>query len=115
MTCIPCRSCGSCNPCTCNPCVVVTTGCPIQLDTSCILYHKSNSEITELDGLNISNGATLELILETIDEKIKQLNVIDLNLPCLRQTYVINTLQQFIAAVDTELCLIKDRLDILED
>jgi len=73
-----------------------------------VIYHKSNSAVSELDGLNLSNGATLELVIESIDEKIKQLNVIDFDLPCLRQNYVVNTLQQFIQAVDTELCNIKN-------
>lgn len=117
MACIPCYSCGSCSPCTCqSSCngVVVTSGCPIQLDFSCILYHKSNGEVTELDGLNLTNGATLELVIETIDEKIKQVAVLDTTLTYLRTKYVINTLQQFLTAVDTELSDINDRLTALE-
>lgn len=111
MTCIPCSRCGSCSPCSCNSCFqVVTTGCPIQLDFSCILYHKSNSSVTELDGLNLANGTTLELFAETVDEKIKQLDVLDLNLPYLRTKYVINSLLQYLTAVDTELSSINDRL-----
>lgn len=91
-----------CNPCYSTPCYV-TSGCPIQLDFSCILYHKNNNEVTELDGLNLSNGATLELVIETLDEKIKQLAVLDFSLPYLRSLYVINTMKQFVEAVDTEL------------
>lgn len=106
-TCQYCHN--SCSSCSCS-----YTGCPVQLDFSCVIYHKSNNEVTELDGLNLSNGATLELVIESLDEKIKQLKVLDFSLPCLRASYVINTMQQFVTAVDTELCLIKDRLDALE-
>lgn len=88
-----------------DPCYV-TSGCPIQLDFSCVLYHKNNSEISELDGLGLSNGSTLELVIETLDEKIKQLAVLDFSLPFLRETYVINTMKQFVEAVDTQLELI---------
>jgi hypothetical protein len=81
---------------------------------SCVFYHKDNDKLTELDGLNFTNGATLEIIIEAIDEKIKDLDVVDFNLPCLRIGYVINTLKQFSEAVDTELCLIKDSITELE-
>lgn len=103
-----CSRCG-CSPCLCDPCApsVCTTGCPIQLDFSCVIYHKNNNEVSELDGLNLSNGATLELVVETLDEKIKQVNVLDVSLTYLRSKYVINTLKQFEAAVDTELPLLK--------
>lgn len=96
-------TCNSCHQpihqCCCNG------SCPLgYIDFSCIIYHKSNNEVTELDGLNLSNGATLELIIETIDEKVKQLNVLDFTLPCLRASYVVNTMKQFTEAVDTKLC-----------
>lgn len=113
MSCInPCNKCGGCYPCGCQ--VVVTTGCPVQLDFSCILYHKSNGEVTELDGLNLSNGASLELAIETIDEKIKQLDVLGLTLTYLRSKYTVNTLQQFITAVETELSELNNRVTALE-
>lgn len=107
-TCSTCYN--PCNSCTCY----VTTGCPLQLDFSCVLYHKNNNEVTELDGLNLSNGATLELVIESIDEKIKQLAVVNFTLTYLRQSYVINTMQQFCEAVDAELSDINDRLEALE-
>ena len=111
-----CYKCGwnhdPCEPCT----VIVTSGCPIQLDFSCIFYHKSNNQPTNLIGLGLTNGATLQLFAETVDEKIKQLNVIDTDLPCLREGHVINTLQQFLTAVDTELCELQKWLgNIAED
>lgn len=120
MSCIPCSSCGNCSPCNpCNRCgsncyTVVTSGCPIQLDFSCILYHKSNNEVTELDGLNLANGSTLQLVIETLDEKIKQLNVLDLTLTYLRTKYTVNTMQQFVTAVETELSELNDRVTALE-
>jgi hypothetical protein len=83
---------------------------------ACVFYHKDNNKLTELDGLAFTNGATLEIIIEAIDEKIKELNVLDFNLPCLRVTYVIHTLEQFAEAVDTEICLIKDSVaDLTEE
>lgn len=110
MSCIPCSRCGqfhdSFSPCGSDPCspIIVSSGCPIQLDFSCILYHKNNNQITQLDGLNLSNGTTLELFAETVDEKLKQLDVAGTTLPCLRASYVVNNLTQFMTAVDTALC-----------
>lgn len=101
-------SCYNCHhtPCTChnscNSCTSVVAGCPVQLDAACVFYHKDNASISELPNLGITNGATLELILETIDTYIDDLNVSDFSLPILRVSYVINSLQQFAEAVDTE-------------
>lgn len=95
-------TCGTCIDC-CSSC---DTGCAVQLDFDCILYHKDNSEVSELDGLAITNGATLELVIETIDEKIKEMNLALVSLPVLEATYVINTITQFAQAVDTEMGLI---------
>jgi len=108
MSCTPIHS----DDCGCSSCC---GGCPVNLDMSCVFYHKDNNKLTELDGLNFSNGATLEIIIESIDEKIKDLNVVDFNLPCLRVGYVINTMEQFAEAVDTELCLIKDSITDLSE
>jgi hypothetical protein len=98
-------SCGY-NPCRCqsSSCsTYVCAGCQIQLDTACSFYHKDNSELTALTNLAITNGATLESILEAIDPYIGQLKFTNFSLPFLRVTYVINSLQQFAQAVDTEL------------
>ena len=109
MSCHHCNN--SYNSCTC------TTGCAVQLDFECIIYHKANNEISELDGLNLPNGSTLELVIETIDEKIKQLGILDWSLPCLRDErgYTINTMQQFVTAVDTDLCILYGKVTNLED
>lgn len=100
MACSNCTSTFTTN-CTCDEC----TSCPVQLDTSCVLYHKDNAEISELDGLGLTNGATLELILEALDDKVKELNFSLFNLPVLRADYTINNLQQFAQSVDTALGL----------
>ena len=102
------------NPCGCyNPCDPCSqpAGCPIQLDFSCVIYHKDNNDVSELDGLAMTNGATLEAVIEAVDEKVKLLNVADWTLTYLRATYVINTLQQFAQSVDDELSLLRDDID----
>ena len=105
-----CAICGcpSWQPCNCNSnpsCL----GCPIQLDFSCAIYHKDNNSISGIsEGLGLTNGATLQLVVETIDVKLRQLKIDQFSLPCLRSKYeFVNTLQQFVQAVDTELCLLK--------
>lgn len=104
-------SCNSCHRplqyCTCTP---SCDDCMVQLDTKCVFYHKDNNNTSLLTGLGLQNGATLNLILETIDEKIRQLNVLNASLPILRADYVVNNLQGFLTAVDTEIGLIKARL-----
>jgi hypothetical protein len=105
----------NCNKCgsyiTSYGCACTTSnGCPIQLDFSCVLYHKDNNEISELDGLALTNGSTLELVIEALDEKIKQLDVNSWNLPYLRSIYTVNNLSQFGEAVDTELNEIRDEI-----
>lgn len=99
----PCNQCGDTYDCSGAP-------CPIQLDTTCVIYHKFNNEVSSLTNLNISNGATLELILSVIDGYIAQLKVQTFSLACLRETYVVNTLKQFLEAVDIELCNIKESI-----
>lgn len=116
MSCI-CQSCYKpCQSCSCTT-QCVTTGCPIQLDSSCVFYHKNNSELSELENLGIQNGATLEYILEVIDATLGDsgIDILNFSLPCLRDRYTVNTLQQFAQAVDTDLCLILDKLDFLEN
>lgn len=102
-------------PCSCNtspcvqtpqPCCPDTTGCPVQLDFTCVIYHKSNNELTELDGLGLTNGVTLEAFAHAVDEFVKQLNVPDWELSYLRgvpNSYTIDNLEQFGEAVDDEL------------
>lgn len=102
------KSISICDPCNTN------TGCAIQLDFDCIIYHKDNNEVTNLTCLGLTNGATLNQFAEAIDPYICQLKVQNYSLPCLRTTYTINTLQQFAEAVDTELCNIKTDIEELE-
>lgn len=116
-----CQVCGqpSYYPCNCvqqvlTPCTPCAqpTGCPIQLDTACVIYHKNNNQLSGLtEGLGLNNGATLELILDTISSKLVQLNFIDLNLPFLDDTYVINSLQSFATAVDAQFSAVNDQIE----
>lgn len=98
-----------CDPCNTN------TGCAIQLDYECIIYHKSNNQISNLTCLGLTNGATLNQFAEAVDAYICQIKAPDYVLPCLRQDYTINTLKQFAEAVDVELCQIKTDLDTISD
>lgn len=102
MSCYSCTGLPSCNCSCCNPCTSIG-GCPIQLDTSCVFYHKDNSEVTALTNLNQTNGTTLDVILEAIDVYIGQMKVTGWSLPYLRLTYAVNSLQQFGQAIDTSL------------
>jgi hypothetical protein len=101
-----------CDPCNTN------TGCPLQLDWSCSIYHKSNNEVTELTCLGLTNGATLEQFAEAVDALFCPLIVEDYDLPCLRETldYTINSMEQFAEAVDTEICALRTEIeDVAED
>lgn len=89
-------ACTTCVSCEC------ANGCPVDLDFSCVFYHKDNNEVTELDGLALTNGATLELVIETIDEKIKQLDFSLLSIPYLKTDHTVTNLTQFAQAVDSE-------------
>jgi len=94
-----------CDPCNTN------TGCPIQLDWECVIYNKANNEISALTNLGLTNGATLKAFGEAVDTYIGFLKVEDFDLPCLRDTYTINSLQQFAEAVDTQLCELAAEID----
>ena len=105
MSCIPCSQtpdCGESNPC---------IPCDVTLDFKCIFYNTLGTDVTTLDGLGLANGSSLKLFAETVDEKIKQLNVINFSLTNLRQSHVINTLQQFAESVDSELGSLKTTVD----
>lgn len=92
-----------------------TSGCPILLDTACSIYHKNMNIISGLVNLNLPNGSTLELILNTIDSQLGNLNVNSWSLPFLREVpYTITTLAQFGAAVDTQFSLIADDISALQ-
>lgn len=96
----------SCIP---KPCGCDASGCIVKLDTTCIIYHKNNNEQTELTNLELQNGATLELILNTIDDYVGQVKANNWTFPILVDElgYTINTLQQFAGAVDEQLGLLQ--------
>lgn len=103
-------SCQSTNPCaTSKPCGCDSSGCLIKLDTTCIIYHKNNNNQTELTNLELQNGATLELVLNTIDDYIGQIKAANWSFPVLEDElgYTINTLQQFATAVDEQIGLLQ--------
>lgn len=89
---------------------------PIQLDAQCVIYHKSNNTLTQLVNLGLGNGATLELILDTIDTYIGQIKPSTWELPCLRAIpFTITNLQQFAEAVDITLCNLQDQIDTIAE
>jgi hypothetical protein len=110
---LPFGPCGStpCNPYPpCGP-----NGCPILLDSTCVIYHKNMNTTSGLINLNLPNGSTLELILNTIDAQLGQLNVPLWSLPFLRAVpYTIGTLQQFGQAVDTEFSVLSAAIIALQ-
>lgn len=78
--------------------------CPIMLDFNCSIYHKDGSQPNNLAAIGLNNGATLQLFADTIAPPVGLvMNVPNYSLPILRGVpYVINNLQQFAQAVDTE-------------
>jgi len=94
-----------CDPCNTN------TGCPIQLDWDCSIYHKDNNEVTNLTNLALTNGATLNQFAEAVDPYIGQIKAANFNLPCLRADYTINSMKEFAEAVDTQLCQLSSDID----
>jgi len=97
-----------CDPCNTN------TGCPIQLDWDCSIYHKDNNEISALTNLALTNGATLNQFGEAVDVYIGQIKASTFNLPCLRDSYTVNSMKEFAEAVDTVLCQIQSDLEAVE-
>lgn len=124
-----CQICGTpvWQPCNCRTihyppqpvsgcCPPSANGCPVQLDFTCVIYHKNNNELSQLTNLGLTNGATLQQFAEAVDAQMGQLNVPDWNLPFLRNapnSYTINNLEQFGEAVDTELQDLQDQIDAL--
>lgn len=110
---LPLSSCG-CNDFPAQPCSPFSfcgpTGCPILLDSTCVIYHKNMNSASGLINLSLGNGSTLELILNSIDSALGA-PASNWNLPFLRSVpYTINNFQQFGQAVDTELSLIDTAL-----
>jgi hypothetical protein len=97
----------------CNPTPCSQTGVTLLFDASQVLYHKNNNSASLLTCLGLGNGATLQLILETIDTKICQLNVPDWTLTFIRESHVVNTLNQFGVAVDELLSGLQDQISAM--
>lgn len=89
-------------------------GCPIQLDSNCVIYHKCNDQISGLVNLGLTNGATAQLIFDSIDPWIGYLKASLWSIPFLRAVpFTITTLPQFATAVDTELSLFSTEIATL--
>ena len=95
-------------PCNCKPncppqsCGCSDSGCIVKLDATCIIYHKNGNAQTELTNLDLQNGTTLELFMNSVDGYIGQIQAAEWEFPILVDVhgYTINTLQQFATAVD---------------
>lgn len=79
----------------------------LSIDTKYVIYNLGGTDPSLLTSLNLPNGSTVKLILEAIDVKLAQVNVLSTSLPYLRTSYVINTLQQFLTSVDNKLSTIE--------
>lgn len=118
MVSTPLVSCG-CNNFPAQPCSPSfpcgPTGCPIQLDSDCVIYHKNGNIASGLINLGLNNGSTAQLIFDTIDSKLGVLNVNAWSLPYLRAVpYTITNLQQFGQSVDTEFGLVNTAILALQ-
>lgn len=115
---IPCtciQTCGCLSQCTCEqncePCAEEQV-CKINLDSSCVFYNLASANPSALTCVDLPNGTSLKVILETLDEKLCNLtpDINGYNLPCLRNSYVVTNFRQFSESVDSELCTIKTQL-----
>lgn len=101
-------SCHTCNP---DPC-----GCPIKLDTECVIYNKKGLTQSELINISYPNGTDLKTILDRIDVLLGQNNIFNFDsydLSCLRALYPINGFGDFATAVSKEICGLKSDLDTI--
>lgn len=110
------------NPCTCrlpncetcNP--TKDCGCPIKLDTSCVIYNKNGGVQSGLINISYPNGTNLKTILERIDVLLGQNNIFNFDsydLSCIRALYPINGFGDFASAVSKEICGLKSDLDTI--
>ena len=118
MVSTPLVGCG-CNQFPAQPCPpffpCAPNGCPIQLDSGCVIYHQNQNTASRLINLNLGNGSTAELIFDTIDSQLGAINVNNWSLPILRAIpYTITTLPQFGNAVDTQIGLINTAIAALQ-
>lgn len=91
--------------CSDDPCSA-PADCLVQSDFDCVIYHKSNSQTSKLNNLNLTNGATLTLLAEAVDVFIGQIQADKYSLPYLRARYTVNTLKQLAEAIDNQLASI---------
>lgn len=109
----------SCGCDACNPPTQCTSdnGCPILLDSTCVIYNKFGGESSGLTYLELPNGSTLEFILETLDDYLGTLSAY--TFPPFVTTCIgvanttITTLSDFMEAVDDQFCEVKQNLNTL--
>lgn len=120
-TCTPAPSClpqphiDDCNSCAPITTCATDTGCPIQLDSSCIFYHKFGLTATGLTNLALPNGSNLSFILDTLDDYLATLAAY--TFPPFVTTCIgianttIITISDFMQAVDDQFCSVKSDLN----
>lgn len=87
-------------------------GCPVKLDFDCVIYHQSNKSANKLVNLGLTNGVTLGLFAETVDEWIGLINTDNWTLTCLADLgYDINNIEQFGNAVSNQFCEIQTQIE----
>lgn len=104
--------------CQCTPCSSVCppsySGAVFQMDTVNVIYHKDNNATSQLINLGLSNGATLQLILESIDSQLGQLvRFGSFILPFLKNLYSVTSLQTFASAVDNQFAAVNTAIAAL--
>lgn len=119
---VPCNcqphvdDCDSCNP---TPPCTTDTGCPILLDSKCIIYKKFGGSPSGLTNISLPNGANLEFVLDTIDDFLATLS--SYSFPPFVTTCIgitnttILTLANFMQAVDNQFCAVKANQNTLNN
>ena len=81
---------------------------PIQFDASQIFYHSAcDADDSNLTCMELNNGVSLEGFMESVDAKLCEtvaFNFSTFGMACLKERYTINTMAQFVTAMDGESC-----------
>jgi hypothetical protein len=81
---------------------------PIQFDASQIFYHSAcDADDSNLTCMELNNGVSLESFMESVDAKLCEtvaFNFSTFGMACLKERYTINTMAQFVTAMDGESC-----------
>lgn len=113
----PCSPCKKepdpcCEPKPCEPCdPCKAPACPIQLDTTCLIYNKYGQGESKLQNLQLPNGSNGKDIFDKIDQLLGEnipFNFETYDLSCLANQYVIENFQDFVESVSKEICTINE-------